>query len=84
MSVPIFLFLAIVIASSAVIVTSIALFVQVLSRVHSRWPKRLAMAIVLPWGAAEAWRRRRRALATAWMVSIALYAGLRATAAYVV
>ncbi|MCZ7677901.1 MAG: hypothetical protein M5U28_03615 [Sandaracinaceae bacterium] len=82
MSVPILLFSALVLASTLVIVTSVVLFAAVLRTSDARWPRRLAMALLLPWGGLEVWRVGRRALPALWASSILAYVALRvATAA---
>lgn len=84
MSVPILLFTALVLTFTLVIVTSVVLFATVLRTADAPWPRRLGMALLLPWGGLEVWRLGRRALPALWASSVLAYVALRvATAAAV-
>jgi hypothetical protein len=81
MSGAILLFSALILTFAIALVLSVVLAVQVLRRLPERWPRRMAMALFVPWGAMASWRAGRHALPAAWALSIAAYVALRIVAA---
>jgi hypothetical protein len=79
-SAPILLFVLLVLSFALAIVTAVVLAVHVLRRAPGSFAKRAAMAVVVPWGALDTWRRGHRTLPALLAIAVLLYAVLRAVA----
>lgn len=77
---PLMFFSALVLASTVAIVLAVVVAYWTLRHVPEPWPRRLAMATLVPWGALEAWRRGHRALALSFAVALLAYVVLRVSA----
>lgn len=77
---PLMFFTALVLASTVAIVLAIVVAYWTLRNVKEPWPRRLAMAALVPWGALEAWRRGHRALALSFAAALIAYVVLRVSA----